>query len=376
MNALQQGQRNSAKAKPIQPRLKGFFRAVALMQKGDNAKCERCNAEAKISLPYGPHNFCKEHFVRFFERRFKYTVQHNKLIKYGEKICVGVSGGKDSMATLHLLNKFYGKTGLNKIEAIMVDEGIKGYREKAIKIAVKYCTANKIPFHIVKFENELNAGHGKIDMGKVMEKIKDHPSLGGTCSFCGVFRRKFLNEKSLERGADKLATGHNLDDEVQSIVMSLFGSDPARLSRLGPSTGEKKKWMVPRIKPLYETPEKDIIAYCAFEGIEHYSGTCCPYSWMAKRNYYRKMLNEMEEEFPGTKYGVLGTYRKMKPLFVSHEKEFGGKIRECKSCGEPSNQPLCGTCRQLEKLLDAGKPTGKLKTRGKKGPSCAETKGK
>src|SRR3989344_7824805 len=89
-------------------------------------KCDKCDSQSKIILPYGPHRFCAEHFSNFFEDRVRKTIRTNELIKYGEKIAIGVSGGKDSMVTLHLLNKLYGNQA--KIEAIMIDEGIPGYR--------------------------------------------------------------------------------------------------------------------------------------------------------------------------------------------------------------------------------------------------------
>ncbi len=345
---------------------------TALLVKG--ARCDKCASEAKIILPYGPHRLCAEHFNEFFEHRVRKTVRLNQLVKYGEKIAVGVSGGKDSMVTLHLLNKVFGTS--NKIEAIMVDEGIAGYREKAIEIAKNYCAEHKIPYHIVKYEQAFG-----FDMGNVMKKIHEDRSLGSTCSFCGVFRRDLLNAKALEIGAQKLATGHNLDDEVQSIAMSLFGSDFARLSRLGEiAEGMKGSGkMVPRIKPLYETPEKEVIAYAALNGIEHYSEECCPYSWMAKRNHYRKTLNELEDAMPGTKYGILSSFRKMKPMLSAIAGE-GGELRECAKCGNPSAQELCGTCRQLERLVEqeGNGAHGQKGSRGAKKESalsCAQTKG-
>ena len=278
-----------------------------------NQKCDRCSKEAKVFLAYGPHAFCKDHFTHFFEKRVRKTIRTNQLVKHGEKIAIGVSGGKDSMVTLHLLNRIFGKR--NKIHAIMIDEGISGYRDRAIKVAEKYCKENEIEYSIVKFEDEL-----KVDMEKVMEKIKKNEKLGSTCGFCGVFRRKFLNQKAIEIKADKIATGHNLDDETQSIAMSFFNNELEKMARIGETNGVKKfKGFVPRIKPLYDTPEKEIIAYCAFEEIEHYSNECCPYSWMAKRNQYRKALNELEDVSPGTKYSILASFRELKPLLVKRE---------------------------------------------------------
>ncbi len=333
------------------------------------AACDRCDAEAKIRIPYGPHKFCQEHFENFFEKRVRKTIRMAELIKYGEKIAIGVSGGKDSMVTLHLLNQIYGEQ--NKIEAIMIDEGIKGYRDRSMQIGIDYCETNGIPYHIVSFESEFG-----LNMNEVMKKIHEQPSLGSTCSFCGVFRRHFLNKKAVEIGADKLATGHNLDDEVQSIAMSLFNNDLTRIARSGETTGEKKfDSMVPRIKPLYETPEKEIIAYAAFTGLKHYSEECCPFSWMANRNNYRKAINDLEDASPGTKYSLLAAFRELKPLLKAREMEKAEPMKECSQCGNLGNAEICSVCSQLERLRNASKKTESNSMKKQNSLTCVETKG-
>lgn len=334
-------------------------------------KCDLCEKETKIRIPYGPHRFCAEHFNAFFENRVRKNLRTNKLIKYGEKVGVGVSGGKDSMVTLHLLHKIYGKR--IHLEAILIDEGIKGYRDRSMQIGIDYCEANEIPYHTVSFKSEFG-----IEMTDVMKKIHEDEKLGSTCSFCGVFRRHFLNSKAKEIQADKLATGHNLDDEVQSIAMSLFRNDFARLARLGEEAGSRKyEEFVPRIKPLYDTPEKEIIAYAAFNGIEHYSEECCPYSWMAMRNQYRKMLNELEDSIPGSKYSILASFRNLKPLLQQHQKENASETMHCKKCGNLANAEICSVCSQLERITKVSKivQTESKSLKKKNSLTCVETKG-
>jgi len=332
-------------------------------------KCDRCKKKSVIVLPYGPHYFCKEHFSQFFEKRVRKTIRLNKLIPYGEKIAIGVSGGKDSMLTLHLLNKIF--KNKNKIEAITIDEGIKGYRNKAIELVENYCKINKIKLHKPTFEETFNT-----TMDKIMKKINSNEKLGSSCSYCGVFRRELLNRKALEIKANKIATGHNLDDETQSIVMSFFNHDLTRLARLGEIAGIKKySKFVLRIKPLYNTPEKEIIAYCSFHSIPYYLHECCPYSWMAKRNHYRQALNELEDNIPGTKHSIIASFQELKPVLVKKEQEKSGKIKNCKKCGNITNTDYCAVCRQLEKIKKS-KPS-KQKTRSAKKKSnltCTETK--
>ena len=87
-------------------------------------KCEKCGKDAKMRLPYGPHDYCENHFLEFFEHRVRKTIRVNGLVKPGEKVLVGVSGGKDSLVTLYLLHKIFSQA--IRLEALMIDEGIPG----------------------------------------------------------------------------------------------------------------------------------------------------------------------------------------------------------------------------------------------------------
>jgi len=299
--------------------------------------CDKCEAKSKITLGYGPHHFCEEHFTKFFEARFKKTIRKYKLLKSGEKILVAVSGGKDSVLLLHLLHKFYSDN--NYFEALIIDEGVSGYRDKSVKVAKNICKKLKIKETVVSFEDEFG-----ITNDEAMPILKSN-NIGGTCAYCGTWRRKLMNKYARELNFDKLATGHNLDDEAQSVVMNVFNNDFEKFSRTG-SIGTNKSF-TNRIKPLYKSPEKEIIAYCAFNNISHYSQECCPYSYTAKRNEYRDMLNNFENRFPGTKYSIIRFFEeaksRMKPVT-----DFN--LVDCKDCGEPTTNNICKSCSNLKKI--------------------------
>ena len=102
------------------------------------------------------------------------------------------------------------------------------------------------------------------------------------CTYCGVGRRWVLNRKARELGATKLAVGHNLDDEVQSVLLNYMRGDLPRASRMGPVTdwSRRKKFgekFVPRIKPLRELPEKEIALYVLLKGYD-IKWDECPYA--------------------------------------------------------------------------------------------------
>jgi len=193
-----------------------------------------------------------------------------------------------------------------------------------------------------------------------------------------------MNKYAKKLRADKLATGHNLDDEVQGFVMNIFNNDFERMKRMSAASGIiDHEGFVKRIKPLYETPEKEIIAYCAFKGIKHYSQECCPYSWTAKRNEYREMLNNFERRFPGTQYSILRFYENLKPLIRPSKKEtpaLAKKLHECASCGEPTEKNLCKACEMIELIkLESKNPksknSAKKYSKHNKALTCSATKG-
>ncbi len=307
-------------------------------------KCVQCGKKATISLPYGPHVFCKQHFLRFFEKRVRRTIREYKLIEGREKIVVAYSGGKDSGTCLYLLKNIFGKS--NPVEALLIDEGIPKYRDRALAIAERNCKKWGVPFRRVSFEEEF--GFTMVD---VMRKTGPKKEIGSTCAYCGVLRRQLMNRHARERVAGKLATGHNLDDEAQSVLMNVFDADLARFSRLGPKS-QAGKGMVARIKPLYLSPEKEVIAFAKMQGIDYFEQQCCPFKWQAKRNDFRSMVEEFEAKYPGTMFSIISFFGQAKAL--AGEKGKGNGLKSCSKCGEPTSGKECKACKMAEKITGKG----------------------
>ncbi len=319
----------------------------------DKSKCVKCGKKAVVSLAYGPHSFCREHFLEFFEKRVKKTCREHKLVECGKKIVVGYSGGKDSGTCLYLLNKFFGKS--NPIEALLVDEGIPGYRNKALELAEKNCKKWGVEFRRVSFEEEF---------GLSMQKAVKRKGRESACAFCGTLRRRVLNKHAKEMQAQKLATGHNLDDESQSVLMNVFDADASRFYRLGPKSREKKslaakaglsqgvlqqqKGLVQRIKPLYFCPESEVELFARLSGISFFKKGGCPFKPEAKRNWFRKTLEEAEKKFPGTKFSITRFLAEAKQWPANQAKR--RQLSACIECGEPCSGAKCVVCKRLEKL--------------------------
>lgn len=303
-------------------------------------KCVECGSNSVISPAYGPHHFCREHFLHFFEKRVRRTIRENRLVEGREKIVVAYSGGKDSGTTLFILKKIFGKS--NPIEALLIDEGIPNYRGNALDVAEKNCKKWKVPFTRVSFAEEF--GFTMVD---VMRKTGAKKEIGSTCAYCGVLRRQLLNKHAKKMGAGKIATGHNLDDEAQSVLMNVFDADMTRFFRLGPKS-PITKGMVPRIKPLYLCPEKEVEAFAKFSGIGFFKKGGCPFKWQAKRNDFRAMLDGFEAKYPGTMFSIVQFLKQVKE---GGKKNAGSKkLAVCPKCGEPSSGGACKACKMAEAL--------------------------
>ena len=297
--------------------------------------CKRCKTKPVIKLSSG-ESLCKGCFLNYFEKKVRKTIRVHKLIGKKENLLVAVSGGKDSISVLEVLLGIYKGNKNIKVSVLLIDEGIKGYREDCIKKTEEYCKKNKVKLNIVSFNKEFGFTLDKIVKGR------------RPCSVCGVLRRSLLNIKARELGATKLVTGHNLDDEAQTIIMNQFRRNMDASSRLGPLTGnENNNDFVRRIKPLYFMPEKEIMTYAFLKNLTHDFNEC-PYNIDSYRNQIREMLNKFEELYPGTKYSIVSSFMEILPLLKKKEKV--AKIKKCKICFEPSSSEICQKCKILNEI--------------------------
>ncbi|MBU2638187.1 MAG: TIGR00269 family protein [Nanoarchaeota archaeon] len=300
--------------------------------------CKNGSKEPVFVLTSG-EKLCKNCFNLYFERKARKCIRQHELIGKKERIAVALSGGKDSSVLLTLLASITRQMKNVELFAILIDEGIKGYRPFTKKDAEKLCKKLKVKLYVYSFKKELG-----YSLDEMLKKLKKGP-----CTVCGTFRRYLLNKKARELKADKIAFGHNADDEAQSIVMNLFRSNNDAAARLGVINGLKKDArFIRRIKPLYFLLEKEVTAYAFLNGI---SGKFveCPYAGAAYRGEVRIMLNDFENKHPGTKTGILSAFLETLPLLKEKfMKE--GDIGFCRKCREPTSAEECMACRLLEQL--------------------------
>ena len=254
--------------------------------------CTKCKTNPVIQLTNNNIKLCKKCFAQYFEKKVKKTIRDHNLIEKGDHIGVALSGGKDSITTLHLINEITKDNPKIKLTAILINEGIKNYREKTIKTAQDFCDKINVELKIYSFKEEFKKDLDEVTDGK------------HACSVCGVLRRYLLNKYARELKVNKLATGHNLDDEAQSILMNQFKNNLHISARLGPITGIKEdKRFIRRIKPLYFLTEKEIMTYAYLKNLATPFNEC-PYAKDSYRDEMRKLINNFDKKYPSSKHSL------------------------------------------------------------------------
>lgn len=296
-------------------------------------KCRKCSKTAVTFQPYSGVHLCALHFTEDVERKVKHTIRKHGMVERDDVMAVGLSGGKDSTVLLHLLKKLFGKRPDITLVAVSIDEGIEGYRAATLEHA-RALTEELGVRHIIASFREA--------YGTTLDEIVAKGSEKGPCSYCGALRKHLLNISAREAGATRLAVGHNLDDEAQTVLMNMLRGDVERLVRMVP--GCVQPGLVLRSKPLRDIPEREVALYALLTDIP-VDFSECPYAYTAIRGEVRDMLNDFEVRHPGTKYAVV---RSLDKLALSLRHGFPqANLNRCRLCGEPTAGETCQPCRLL-----------------------------
>jgi len=275
------------------------------------------------------------HFIADVELRVADTVKTQQMIVRQDRVAVALSGGKDSTALLLLLHHLLPEWDGVRLIAITVDEGIAGYREETIQSAEQLTSRLGIEHHSISFTALFGDSLDVILTGRETQ----------ACSICGVLRKKALVVGAQLAGATKLATGHNLDDEAQSVLMNVFRGDLQRLVRNSRLDSSGK--FIPRIKPLSRISEKEIAAYLILNDAWRELPEC-PYTRYALRREVRSILSGFEYRHPGTMLHLMRSKEKIerycKGSMISEA------LHSCHECGDPCSGDLCQVCLLRQSL--------------------------
>ena len=218
-----------------------------------------------------------------FARR---AVDDYNMISEGDRIAVGVSGGKDSLALLAALadmRSFYPVK--YELFAVTVDMGFEGADYSEIE---KFCAELDVPFKVVK-----------TNIARVVFDVKKEKN---PCSLCARMRRGSLHDAVLELGCNKLALGHHYDDVLETFMLNLFNE--GRLGTFSPVTFLDRK-QITMIRPLIYAPEKDI-RYFASKTPLPIMKNPCPADGATKREEMKQFLKALDRDNKGLKHRIFG----------------------------------------------------------------------
>ncbi|MCS4537647.1 MAG: TIGR00269 family protein [Thaumarchaeota archaeon] len=298
-------------------------------------QCSKCRRKAVYKRKYSGEVLCKSCFSDSIVEKTRKTISQYKMLKYGDKIALGVSGGKDSLSLLHILSKISEPYG-TKVYAITVDEGIDGYREEAVgnakefasKLGVQQLVLSYKELYGLKLDESLERRNGK--------KV-------AACTICGILRRRALDMGAKKVAANVVATAHNLDDALQTFMINLLSGDVERIKWLDPASEPKRIFGLKRIKPLMEVYEEEI-AYYAFLNDIPFQTVSCPHMSESIRSDIRVILNRFEDAHPGMKYNM---FRSMMNIAKNLKIETSRDAKPCLNCGFPCSGDICSVCSLL-----------------------------
>ncbi|OYR42432.1 MULTISPECIES: TIGR00269 family protein [unclassified Halorubrum] len=322
-------------------------------------ECDKCGADAVHHAAYSGAHLCGEHLRRSVEKRVKRRVREDSLLDPEatpddpDRWVIGLSGGKDSVALTRILDDVFGKDPRVEMLALTIHEGIEGYRDESLDACVELAEELSLRHEVVSYEEEFG-----VQMDDVVES---DPENMAACAYCGVFRRDLLEEYAAEFDADKLLTGHNLDDEAQTAMMNFLEGDVRQVAKhfdasLGPfDEREGTDDFVPRAKPLRDVPEKEIALYCHVRDLPTHMAEC-PHSSEAYRGEIRSTIHELEENHPGARHSIMAGYEELSALAAEAYREGGDAadgapdLGECERCGSKTSRDVCRKCRLLDSI--------------------------
>ena len=267
-------------------------------------------------------------------RKAARTISRYRMIRAGQLVCVGVSGGKDSLALLYVLSRMAEKHAF-RIVAVTIDEGIPGYRDEALGIVREYCTGIGVPYRVYSYADLFGV---TLDEALTLRDTKVT-----SCSICGTLRRRALDRAAEEIGADVIATAHNQDDGLQTFLINMMSGDTTRIGWTDP--GESGE--VPRkIKPFCGIYESEIVFFAFSNGIP-FQTEPCPHMNEGIRTEIREFLNSLEERHPGIKNSLHRSAQRVSQAVRGGD----GKERVlCAVCGSSCTGRICSVCGVLADL--------------------------
>lgn len=219
------------------------------------------------------------------------AVDHYHMIEEGDRIAVGVSGGKDSLTLLTALaelRRFYPKR--YEVAAITLE---MGYEEMDFEPVAELCRRLDVEYLRVPTQ--------------IKQIVFDIRKEENPCSLCAKLRRGALHEAALAAGCAKVALGHHFDDVVETYMLSLFYE--GRISCFKPVTYLDRRG-VTLIRPLLYVPEYYVRSFARRHSLPVVHNPC-PADGNTKREEVKTLLRDLEKQFPGVREHIFGAMQRL-----------------------------------------------------------------
>jgi uncharacterized protein (TIGR00269 family) len=316
-------------------------------------ECDKCGDDAVMHAAYSGLHMCEAHFRRSVDSRVRKRIREDNLLSDDatpedpETWLIGLSGGKDSVVLTHILDDVFRQDPRVELVALTIHEGIEGYRDASLDACLELTDDLDIEHEVVSYADEY---------GLEMDDVADDDPLNmAPCAYCGVFRRDALSQYAESYGADKLLTGHNLDDEAQTAMMNWLSGDVAQMAQhfdasLGSFDDREvdDDPFVPRAKPLRDIPEKEVALYTHLADLPSHMAEC-PHASEAYRGEIQQYLYDLEADHPGTRHSIMSGYEELARLAAESYRGGDDEPRgECDRCGAPTNNAVCRKCELVD----------------------------
>jgi uncharacterized protein (TIGR00269 family) len=322
-------------------------------------ECDKCSAPAVMHAAYSGLHMCEQHFCASVEKRVRSRIREDNLLPDEatpddpETWVVGLSGGKDSVVLTKILHDTFAADPRVELIALSIHEGIEGYRDESLAACRDLTADLDLEHEVVSYDEEFDV--------RMDEVVEDDPENMSACAYCGVFRRDVLARYAARYRADKLLTGHNLDDEAETALMNFLEGDITQMAKHfdaslggfeGAETGQTRgdsEAFVPRGKPLRDVPEKEVALYAQLQELPAHI-TECPHAEESYRGEIQELLYELEERHPGTRHSIMAGYEELAAMAADTHRDDDQDYRECERCGGPTRRDVCRKCSLLDAL--------------------------
>jgi len=300
---------------------------------------------------YSGAHLCERHLFESVERRVRRRIREDDMLpddatpEDPETWVIGLSGGKDSVVLTDIIEETFAEDPRVELVALTIHEGIEGYRDESLAACEQLTADRDVRHEVVTYADEFD-----VEMDDVVD---DDPMDMAPCAYCGVFRRDLLAKYAEAYDADKLLTGHNLDDEAETALMNIFEGNVEQVAKhfdasLGPfDERTPKDEMIPRAKPLRDVPEKEVALYAQLRDLPVHMEEC-PHSSEAFRGEIQDLLLKLEENHPGTRHSIMAGYEELAGLAADQYSDEDADVGECEECGAPTTRDRCRKCALVE----------------------------